>query len=160
MGSRLTPLKAGEGFGSGTDYAASGHVNTANAERGRSTRSRLRRPNSRSTAMLGPMLFCHGSPRSDTEMLTSFTAPERLGPVMSGVAEHTIVYGHTHRQFDRQVADRRLVKAGAVGMPYRATRLPSGRYSALTSSYGRRTRHDIEAAVRTLRAAGPPDIDG
>ena len=69
------------------------------------------------------------------------------------------MYGHTHRQFDRQVADRRLVKAGAVGMPYRATRLPSGRYSALTSSYGRRTRHDIEAAVRTLRAAGPPDID-
>jgi predicted phosphodiesterase len=66
---------------------------------------------------LGPTLFCHGSPRGDTEMLTSFTGPERLEPILEGVAERTIVCGHTHRQFDRQVGGWRLVNAGAVGMP-------------------------------------------
>jgi len=107
---------------------------------------------------LGPTLFCHGSPRSDTEMLTSFTGLERLGPILEGVAERTIVCGHTHRQFDRQVADWRLVNVGAVGMPY------EGDAAAFWALLGpdvelRRTRYDIESAVRVLRAAGPPDID-
>src|SRR3954452_24470038 len=31
---------------------------------------------------VGPVLFCHGSPRSDTELITAITPPERLGPML------------------------------------------------------------------------------
>jgi predicted phosphodiesterase len=107
---------------------------------------------------LGATLFCHGSPRSDTEILTSITGPERLGPILEGMAERTIVCGHTHRQFDRRVGDRRLINAGAVGMPY------EGDAAAFWALLGpdvelRRTQYDIDAALRTLRAAGAPDVD-
>jgi predicted phosphodiesterase len=107
---------------------------------------------------LGPTLFCHGSPRSDDEMLTSFTGQECLGPILEGVAERTIVCGHTHRQFDRQVAGRRLVNAGAVGMPY------EGDAAAFWALLGtdvnlRRTEYNIDAAVAVLRASGAPDVE-
>ena len=48
---------------------------------------------------LGPTLFCHGSPRSDTEMITALTPPERLAPMLEDVAEQIVVCGHTHHQF-------------------------------------------------------------
>jgi hypothetical protein len=34
---------------------------------------------------IGPTLFCHGSPRSDEEMITRATPPERLAPMLEGV---------------------------------------------------------------------------
>jgi predicted phosphodiesterase len=67
---------------------------------------------------LGRVLFCHGSPRSDTEIITAVSPPERLEPMLAGVAEPVVVCGHTHHQFDRSVAGRRVVNAGSVGMPY------------------------------------------
>src|SRR3954452_23692166 len=36
---------------------------------------------------VGPTLFCHGSPRSDTEMITTLTPAERLAPMLEGVDE-------------------------------------------------------------------------
>ena len=69
---------------------------------------------------LGPVLFCHGSPRSDTEMITALTPPARLEPMLAEVAEPVVVCGHTHIQFDRMIGDHRVVNAGSVGMPYEA----------------------------------------
>src|SRR4051794_24681596 len=57
---------------------------------------------------LGPVLFCHGSPRSDTEIITALTPPGRLGPMLDGVAERTIVCGHTHHQFVLEHDGRRV----------------------------------------------------
>lgn len=37
---------------------------------------------------------------------------------LSGSAADLFVLGHTHMQFDRLVASRRVVNAGSVGMPY------------------------------------------
>jgi predicted phosphodiesterase len=67
---------------------------------------------------LGAVLFCHGSPRSDEEILTAITPPKRLDPILDGVREAVVVCGHTHVQFDRRIGDRRLVNSGSVGMPY------------------------------------------
>jgi predicted phosphodiesterase len=107
---------------------------------------------------LGPTLFCHGTPRSDTEIITILTGPERLAPMVDGVAEDTIVCGHTHRTFDHVVAGRRIVNAGSVGMPY------EGDAAAFWALLGpgvtlRRTAYDVEAAAATMRAAGLPDVD-
>lgn len=67
---------------------------------------------------LGAVLFCHGSPRSDEEILTALSPRERVRDATAGVTERVIVCGHTHTQFDREVDDLRLVNAGSVGLSY------------------------------------------
>ena len=64
------------------------------------------------------MLFCHGTPRSDEELLTRISPEERWLDVLEDVDESVVVCGHTHTQFDRRIGDVRLVNAGSVGMPY------------------------------------------
>jgi len=70
------------------------------------------------TVSVDGILFCHGSPRDDTERITRATPPERLAPMLAGVAERVVVCGHTHQQFDLRCGDQRVLNAGSVGMPY------------------------------------------
>jgi predicted phosphodiesterase len=107
---------------------------------------------------VGPVLFCHGSPRSDEEVITSATTDERLAEVLDGVAAPTVVCGHTHRQFDRVAGRHRVVNAGSVGMPY------EGEAAAFWLVVGpdfdmQRTEYDVEAAADAMRATGFPDIE-
>lgn len=105
---------------------------------------------------LGPTLFCHGSPRSDSEILTAVTTDERLREILAGVAEPVVICGHTHHQFDRVVDGVRVVNAGAVGMAYEGR---SGAYWALLGPdvQLRRTEYDYEAAAAVFRSSGFPD---
>ena len=107
---------------------------------------------------LGRVLFCHGSPRDDEEIVTAITAEERLVPMLRDVAEHTVVCGHTHVQFDRVVGDTRVVNAGSVGMPYEVR---PGAYWALFDGEVelRRTGYDAQAAAAAVRASGFPGAD-
>jgi predicted phosphodiesterase len=98
---------------------------------------------------LGGTLFCHGSPRSDEEVITRATPDERFAPMVEGVDERVIVCGHTHQQFDRRLAGRRVVNAGAVGMPY------EGIVAAFWAVLGpevdlRRTYYDVAPLIETL----------
>jgi predicted phosphodiesterase len=70
---------------------------------------------------LGRVLFCHGSPRSDEEMLLRTASEERLREILAGVDADLVVCGHTHMQFERAVGDTRVVNAGSVGLPYGAS---------------------------------------
>jgi predicted phosphodiesterase len=67
---------------------------------------------------LGPVLFCHATPRSDDEILTRISAEERWQVALASVDEPTVVCGHTHVQFDRLIGETRVVNSGSVGMPY------------------------------------------
>src|SRR5262249_27594859 len=67
---------------------------------------------------LGEVLFCHGTPRSDTEIFTRLTPEDRLTPVFEGLDVPLVVCGHTHMPFDRMVGRTRVVNAGSVGMPF------------------------------------------
>jgi putative phosphoesterase len=96
---------------------------------------------------IGSVLFCHGSPRSDEEIITQITPPERLAPMLDGVSADLVVCGHTHHQFDLG----RVVNAGSVGLPYQ------GDAAAFWLSLGpkvefRRTAYDVEQAVQLFRA--------
>src|SRR3954468_3446698 len=107
---------------------------------------------------VGPTLFCHGSPRRGTEILTQVTPPERLAPMLAAVDEPTVVIGHTHHQFVLEHGGRRVVNAGAVGMPYQ------GAAAAFWLLLGpevdlRRTDYDIDGALEALRGTGAPDVD-
>jgi predicted phosphodiesterase len=102
---------------------------------------------------LGPVLFCHASPRDDEEILTSLAPDRRWRSALEGVEESLIVCGHTHSQFDRRVGRWRVLNAGSVGLPY------EGRAGAYWLLLGpgiafRRTEYDVEAALVAMRAGG------
>jgi putative phosphoesterase len=67
---------------------------------------------------LGGVLFCHATPRNDTDVFTRLTPEDRLLPVFEGLDVPLVVCGHTHMQFDRTIGRIRVVNAGSVGMPF------------------------------------------
>jgi predicted phosphodiesterase len=92
---------------------------------------------------VGHVLFCHGSPRSDEEMILKTTPDEWLRDMLEGVEAELVVCGHTHMQFDREVDGIRVVNAGSVGLAYGA---PGAHWLALGPAIEhRRTRYDNEA---------------
>lgn len=108
---------------------------------------------------LGDVLVCHGSPRSDTEIVTLVTPDERLAAILEGVEEPLVLAGHTHSRLDRRVGGTRFVNPGSVGMPYEREH---GAYWALVGADGvdfRRTAYDVEAAAARIRASGMPGAD-
>jgi putative phosphoesterase len=109
-----------------------------------------------SVERLGPVRICHGSPRSDEELITFETPEPRMRALMEGVDERVLVSAHTHLQFDREVAGIRSVNAGSVGMPY--VDGPPGAYWALLGPDVelRRTDYDLDEAARRYRATDDP----
>lgn len=106
---------------------------------------------------LGAVCFCHGSPRSDEEIVTALSPPERIRPMLEGVAERVVVGGHTHVQFDRLVDGVRIVNAGSVGMPYESA--PGNAFWCLLGPDVelRRTAFDASAAADRIARSGMPD---
>ncbi|HEU5370276.1 MAG TPA: metallophosphoesterase family protein [Ktedonobacterales bacterium] len=106
---------------------------------------------------LGDVLFCHGSPRSDEEILTAATPDQRLQAALTGVEQPVVICGHTHMQFDRQCGKIRIVNAGSVGMPYGE---PGAYWLWLgPEAMLRRTPYDLEEAARLIRASGYPQAE-
>ena len=107
---------------------------------------------------LGPVRFCHGSPRTDEECVTPETPEARVREFSAGVAERVIVTAHVHIQFDREVVGIRSVNAGSVGLPY------EGRPGAYWALLGpgielRRTEYDLEETVALYRASSQPNVE-
>ena len=67
---------------------------------------------------LGEVLFCHATPRNNTEIFSRFTPEDRLLPIFEGLNVPVVICGHTHMQFDRTIGGTRIVNAGSVGMPF------------------------------------------
>jgi putative phosphoesterase len=109
-------------------------------------------------AELGPTLFCHATPRNDTECFTRVTAEDRLTPVFVTVSASVVVCGHTHMQFDRTVSGRRIVNAGSVGMPFQS---PPGAYWLRLGPDVelRRTDYDFAKAAEAIRATAFPQAE-
>ena len=109
---------------------------------------------------VGQVLFCHGSPRSDEEIVTMATTEGRLQEILTGVDQDLIVCGHTHAQFDRRVGGKRMVNAGSVGMPYQGK--PVGAFWLLLGVGGvslRRSDYDLDRTIRQIRATGYPESE-
>ena len=106
---------------------------------------------------LGDVLFCHGTPRSETELFTRLTAEERLVPLFEALGVSVVVCGHTHMQFDRTVGRTRVVNAGSVGMPFGEP----GAYWALLGPNVelRRTSYDVERAAELIRRSESPGAE-
>lgn len=112
-----------------------------------------------STARVGETLFCHATPRNETDIFVHTTPEEALRPIFATAGAATVVCGHTHMPFDRRVGDVRVVNAGSVGMPFG----PPGACWLLLDDDGlhlRRTEYDVQAAAERIRATRYPGAAG
>jgi len=105
----------------------------------------------------GRVLFCHGTPTSETDAFTRLTPEDVLLPVFADAAADLVVCGHTHMQFDRMVGSTRVVNAGSVGMPF-------GRSGADWLLLGddielRNTSYDLTRAAERVRHTDYPQAD-
>lgn len=106
---------------------------------------------------LGPVLFCHSTPRSETEGFTRLTAEDRLLPLFDPLQVAVLVCGHTHMQFDRRIGRTRVVNSGSVGAPF-------GKPGAYWLMLGpdvqlRRTLYDFATAADRIRATAYPQAE-
>jgi len=105
---------------------------------------------------LGAVLFCHATPRSETEIFTRLTPAERLAPLLDPLGVSVVVCGHTHMQFERQVGSTRVVNAGSVGEPYGA---PGAYWLLLGPDVQlRQTPYDLALAAERLGATAYPGV--
>jgi putative phosphoesterase len=108
---------------------------------------------------LGAVVFCHGSPRSDTELITPMTTTARLRDVIADRSCDVLATGHTHLQFDRKVDFVRSVGPGSVGLPYHDGP-PGARWALFGPDIQLRvTPYNTAAAAAAAVAAGFPDAD-
>jgi predicted phosphodiesterase len=107
------------------------------------------------TLELDGVLYCHATPRSDAEMVTRISTPERYAEVLSGAGTRVVVAGHTHQQHDVAVGDIRFVNAGSVGMPYEGDGAARWLWVADGVPELRRTEYDSLAAGRRMLEAWP-----
>jgi putative phosphoesterase len=107
---------------------------------------------------LGSVLFCHGSPRSDEEMITPGTSDIRLHAMLGGMQHKVVVCGHTHMQFDRTIGGMRVINAGSVGMPYEGE---PGAYWVLLGPEVqlKRTMYDVESTAQTVLQSDFPGAE-
>ena len=108
---------------------------------------------------LGGVLYCHGSPRDDDEILTRDSPDERFRAALEGVEESLVVGGHTHVQFERVVDGIRFVNAGSVGIPYEGKQ---GAFWLLVDGESvdfRQTPYAVDSAAALIRATGYPSAD-
>ena len=103
---------------------------------------------------LGTVLFCHATPRNDTEIFSRNTPENRLLPVFASVQADVVVCGHTHMQFDRKVGATRIVNAGSVGMPFGQ---PGADWLLLGPGVeSRHTSYDLAQAAERIRQTAYP----
>ena len=112
------------------------------------------------TLTLDGVLFCHATPRSDEEILTRLSPPDRYDAALAGVEQPLVVAGHTHQQHDHTTSDGvRFVNAGSVGLPYEGD--GAARWLLVDNGEPRlmSTTYDHAAAGARILASGWPDAD-
>lgn len=96
----------------------------------------------------GPVLFCHGTPRDDVEVVLVDSSLQRWQDVFGElpVVVRTVVCGHTHMPFVRLVDRRLVINSGSIGMPYGR---PGGSWALLDNGAVslRHTPVDIDHAI-------------
>jgi diadenosine tetraphosphatase ApaH/serine/threonine PP2A family protein phosphatase len=99
--------------------------------------------------------LCHGSPRSDIEVLTSLTGDDCLREATTGVDEAVVVHGHTHVQYRRDAVGKVITGAGSVGLPYAAG--PGARWALISDEVTLMvTPYDLDRAEALITATGYP----
>ena len=103
---------------------------------------------------IGDVLFCHATPRNDSEIFMRTTSDATLLSIFEPLGVHAVVCGHTHMQHQRTVGTTRIVNAGSIGASFQGP----GAYWVLMGPTVqlRRTYYDVESAAARVRATDYP----
>lgn len=94
------------------------------------------------------VVFCHASPASDMLGFTDEPAPSDGEAATNAFEANTIVCGHTHIQFVREVGVIEIVNPGSIGFPFDGdTRAAYGLLHDDGSFELRRVEYDLDAAI-------------
>jgi predicted phosphodiesterase len=105
-------------------------------------------------AELEGVLVCHGSPLSDIETFAPQPEADEQR-MLAGEANRTILFGHSHQQFERPGPDgTALVNPGSVGMPLDGDTRGAWAVYENGAFELRRTAYDVERAVAQMRTHG------
>ena len=106
---------------------------------------------------LGLVVCCHAGLDSDeVPIITPGTPGAVIAEALASAHGGLVVAGHTHMQFDRRVANGRMVNAGSVGKPYADQ---PGAYWVLLGPdvEFRRTAYDFAAVAEAVRRTAIPE---
>lgn len=107
--------------------------------------------------VLGRVLFCHASPRSDAELFTSASPAPLVERILADTAAEVLVCGHTHLPYERRVGGTLVVNAGSVGM---ATGSGDAEWLLIDGAIApQRTPYDREQAAARIRRSASPLAD-
>ena len=113
----------------------------------------LPHPVTLSVAGFGDVVFCHGTPRDDEEVVLVDTRLSRWAEAFADLppTTTTVVCGHTHMPFLRLVDRRLVVNPGSIGMPYGRA---GGSWALLHDGTVqlRHTEVDVEVAITAVVA--------
>lgn len=116
------------------------------------------------------VLCFHGSPLSNTDVLTANTSAEALDRFFEGQTASLWIGGHTHVQLSRRHGSNLLLNAGSIGNAFKYTfvpgkppeLLPWAEYTILEVNGGtvsadlRRVPFDAQEVIRHMSASGNP----
>ncbi len=113
------------------------------------------------------VLFVHGSPRNDHDLVFPYTPDAELAEKFAGAGERFVVRAHNHYCGVRDWSGGRIVTVGSVGLPLDGT--PQAQFTVIERDAmaigGWRVEHhavpyDVAAAVRRFRESGYLDVAG
>jgi putative phosphoesterase len=70
------------------------------------------------TVRIDDVLFCHATPRNDVDIFTERTPEAQVAHLFADTNATVVVCGHTHMQFERSIAGKRVINSGSVGLPF------------------------------------------
>lgn len=106
---------------------------------------------------IGDVVFCHATPRSDSEIFMRTTSDQTLLSIFEPLGVHAVVCGHTHMQNDRTVGTTRIINAGSIGASFQG---PGAYWVLLGPTVQlRRTYYDVEHAAARVRATAYPQAE-
>jgi putative phosphoesterase len=102
------------------------------------------------------VVLVHASPDDLWKSPMDPTDRDALERVYGSLEARTVVYGHIHRPFIKDLSGFRVCNSGSVGMPYDGD--PRASYLLLTDGQAeiRRVEYDIEAENKSLLASDYP----
>ena len=108
-----------------------------------------------------PLVVVHATPMSLADVLAPDAPEEVVSTMFEQARTRTLVYGHIHRAYVREVAGGLVVNAGSVGFPFDG--IPKPAFGVLRLEGGRwraenvRVAYDHEAVAKELMASSHPD---
>ncbi len=108
-----------------------------------------------------PLVVVHATPTSLSDLLNPDAPAGDVATMFEQARARTLVYGHTHKAYVRDVAEGMVVNTGSVGFPFDGIPKPS--FAILQLEGGRwhaeivRVAYDHEAVAKELAAGTHPD---